>query len=154
LTHSLHRTNRGFTLVELMITVTIIGLLGAVALPSYYTYVEKGRRTECKAGLLQAMQSQERYYTQFNTYKEIASTNTAPPLRNFSGDLRESSSCLIDAAACTATGASTDIAKCIELKGTLQKPDAVVSEFYYDSNTNKRCKLSGASAVVTDSKCW
>ncbi|MCA3235771.1 MAG: prepilin-type N-terminal cleavage/methylation domain-containing protein, partial [Cupriavidus sp.] len=42
---------RGFTLIELMITVMIIGILSAIAIPQYQQYVTKARRAEAKAGL-------------------------------------------------------------------------------------------------------
>ena len=62
------RHQRGFTLIELMITVAVVGILAAIAYPAYTNQIAKGRRAECRAGLYQAMQQQERYYTQFNAY--------------------------------------------------------------------------------------
>ena len=46
----------GFTLIELMITVAVIGILAAIALPNYSAYVERGRRSDGKAALLRAAQ--------------------------------------------------------------------------------------------------
>lgn len=53
----------GFTLIEIMITVSLIGILAAIALPSYEFAIRKTRRTEARAALTQLMQSQERYYS-------------------------------------------------------------------------------------------
>ncbi len=60
----------GFTLIELMITVAIIGILAAIAYPSYTEYVLRGNRTEGQALLSDAAARQERYYAQNNTYAD------------------------------------------------------------------------------------
>ncbi len=54
---------RGFTLIELMITVAIIGVLAAIAVPSYTSYIAKGRRAEARTQLLQVAQFMQRFYT-------------------------------------------------------------------------------------------
>ena len=53
---------RGVTLMELMIVVVIIGILTAMAYPSYRQYVAKAKRNEAKAALLQISTMQERFY--------------------------------------------------------------------------------------------
>ena len=64
------RIARGFTLIELLIVVAVIGILAAIAFPSYQDQVRKGKRSEGKAALLKAAQLQERYYTANNTYAD------------------------------------------------------------------------------------
>lgn len=58
----------GFTLIELMITVAIVGILAAIAYPSYQEQVRKGRRADAMAQLVTLAQAYERYYTSNNTY--------------------------------------------------------------------------------------
>lgn len=61
---------QGFTLIELMIVAAIIGILAAIAIPSYQDYVLRGNRTEGMALLNEAAARQERYYAQNNIYAD------------------------------------------------------------------------------------
>ncbi len=58
----------GFTLIELMIAVAIVGILAAIAYPQYVEYVAKGRRAECRSALLVATQKMEKFYSNNNQY--------------------------------------------------------------------------------------
>lgn len=59
---------RGFTLIEVMIVVAIVGILASIALPSYNEYVRRGHRADARAGLLQAQQWLERAATAQGVY--------------------------------------------------------------------------------------
>lgn len=62
------RTQPGFTLIEVMITVAIVGILAAIALPSYREHVARSRRVDAQATLMEAAQFMERHYTQNGRY--------------------------------------------------------------------------------------
>lgn len=59
---------QGFTLIELMITVAIIGILAAIAYPSYQDAIIKSRRADAMADLVNFQSAMERHYTVTNSY--------------------------------------------------------------------------------------
>jgi len=61
---------RGFTLIELMITVAIVAILAGVALPAYRDSVAKGRRAEARAVLLETSQWMERFFSENYRYDQ------------------------------------------------------------------------------------
>jgi type IV pilus assembly protein PilE len=63
-----NRQQKGFTLIEIMIAVAIVGILAAIAYPSYRDQVRKSTRTEAKVALQQAAVTLEKCYTRTMTY--------------------------------------------------------------------------------------
>ena len=70
---------QGFTLIELMIVVAVIGILGAIAYPSYTEYVRRGHRADARAGLLQAQLWLERAATATGVYPTDSDTSKILP---------------------------------------------------------------------------
>jgi len=64
--------NSGFTLIELMVVVAIVGILAAVAYPSYQEHVRRANRAEARGILLEMAQLLERNFTKANSYENFA----------------------------------------------------------------------------------
>ena len=76
----------GFTLIELMIVVAIIGILVAVAIPAYQQSVRSGARAEAQSLLLQVAANQERFYSDNNSYSTNANPLAAPAVATISSE--------------------------------------------------------------------
>lgn len=77
---------RGVTLMELLIVVVIISILAAIAYPNYRQYVQRAKRNEAKAALLQIATNQERFYLQNNTYTTDMTVLGFPVASNYLSD--------------------------------------------------------------------
>ncbi len=149
------RAQSGFTLIELMITVAIIGILASVAYSAYTDSVRKGKRAEARAALMNLLQQQERYLTQMNTYETFAAgTPGALPFKAYSSSdsTQDKSSHLLGARLCQAIGAVTPTKRdCIEvfaqpLAGVFSDPQ--VTSMAIDTQGRRTC-----TGTLTD-RCW
>jgi type IV pilus assembly protein PilE len=67
---TLRRPSAGFTLIEVIVVMAILAILAAVAIPNYTEYIQRGRRADAKAQLLQLAQWMERFRTENNRYDQ------------------------------------------------------------------------------------
>ena len=157
------RTSRvkdaGFTLIELMIVVAIIGILAAVAYPSYIDSVRKGKRAEARAALMNLLQQQERYFTQNNTYETFAvGAAGSKPFKDYSASEggATTSSHRLGADLCEApggVGVKPTIRDCVLVFAEPQTgvyTDPVVTKLAIDSLGRKSCNNS----YTDTAKCW
>jgi type IV pilus assembly protein PilE len=148
----------GFTLIELMIVVAIIGILAGIAYPSYIDSVRKGKRADGRAALTSLLQQQERYLTQNNTYATFPIGNVPAnlPFRDYSATdgVKASSNYLLGARACqplTAGGAAPNVRDCIEVFAQPQTDiftDPGVTMLAIDTLGRRRCTGSDQA------HCW
>lgn len=153
-----HTPNRGFTLIEMLIVVAIIGILASIAYPSYRDSILKGRRAEGRKALTELMQQQERFMTQTNTYCTFSNSSgtatavagcTTVPFKTISGDGSTGSAYWLAAEACPDGGTGTmPLRDCIRVLATPIQTDAAAGSLRMTSSGIKDC--TGTDTTV----CW
>ena len=131
----MRRSNRGFTLIEIMIVIAIIGIVLTISIPSYNEYVKKGRRAEVVSLLSDQAQSLERFYTKNNVYTGITGLSAGNDFYTLTPTITDQTF-LLTAARKTGTAMATD--KCGDFTLT---------------NTGVR-SMNNATTGLTTKDCW
>jgi len=141
----------GFTLIELMITVAIVGILAAVAMPSYKNYIRRGQQPEAFNALSDYRTKMEQYYQDNRNYgsaaAKCADATTASSWNTFPTTIKYFT---FTCAADTASGDTTQQSYTITATGVAgQVKDDV---YTIDQNGNRATSyFKGASVTAT---CW
>jgi len=131
--------NKGFTLIELMIVVAILGILAAIAIPAYSDYVIQARRAEAKDAILSIQLAQEKWRANNNSYGSLTDLGFADPFvtDNYSTAVTGTSP-----TAYTITATAT---------GSQASKDSACKNF--STNQSNVQSVSG-SYISTPEKCW
>lgn len=131
----MRKSNRGFTLIEIMIVIAIIGIVITVGYPSLTEYMKKGRRAEIAGLLSEQAQILERHYSKTNAYTNATGLSRGNDFYTITPTPTEQSFTLT---AVRRSGSSMATDKC--------------GDFTID-NTGKRGNVNSAAGVTTKD-CW
>ncbi|WP_426197517.1 type IV pilin protein [Massilia sp. DWR3-1-1] len=145
---------RGFTLVELLIVMTIISILSSIAYPSYAAHVLRARRLEGKVALVEAMHLQEKLYSRSNSYAAWSADQPAAPAAGafkwWSGVGAAGSAYELHAQPC----GDASLAQCIEMVAT--PGTAMVDGGFRDPDCGALSLRSTGEqrAASGNARCW
>lgn len=142
----------GFTLMELMIAVAVIGILAAIAYPAYTDSIRRARRSDARNALLDLAARQERFYNQYNQYATSVTGTGSSGLGYTSADITVSNKTWYTVTLPTATSTAFTL-KATPKSGTDQVKDScyafVIDHLGQTSNVD-----ANGSTLSASSGCW
>lgn len=148
--------HQGFTLIELMITVAIVGILAAIAYPSYTAQVQKSRRADAQVALQEIAQRQEAYFLRNRSYaKDVTQLGYSAT----SADAQYGLSITGTPDACTgvagAEACTGFVASAVPATGKQQVHDTPCQVFTLDDRGRRRGGTTATTAAADNVQtCW
>ena len=153
------RTHKGFTLIELVVTMLIAAILAAIAIPAYSNYVRKAHRTDAKNALLDLASLEERFfstnYTYSATWSDLGYSGASTALPVGSGYYTVATPSITPASPPTTTSPGSPAAYTLTATaatGTDQMKDTTCRTFTVNSAGVRTA--ADASSNDTTSTCW
>ena len=152
-----------------MIVVAVVGILAAIAYPSYSESVLKGKRAQGRTAVAELLQQQERYMTQQNCYMPFITntvttvptalaspacaitTATPVPFKTFSGDSTANAAYALSSEACSA---ALDLKECIRVVAVPRSNDPRVGNLSITSTGEKACTPGTNGTTPARELCW
>jgi type IV pilus assembly protein PilE len=145
------RLSSGFSLIQVIIALAIVGILAGIAFPSYKEASRKAKRAEGRAALYQLMLQEERFYSQRNSYIAFSSGSSGEDEKQFkwySGNSPDSSAYEIKGEACPGEAIS-DCVRLVAMPGTAQ-----VDVHFEDSVCGNLAINSTGEKEANTPDCW
>ena len=146
LARSLHRLGKGFTLIELMITVAIVAILASIAYPSYTAYVRRGKIPEAIGKLATLRVNLEQYYQDHKNYGTTATTCPTevpmPPVDSFTLSCKQNTAGGSQGFLVTATGTGL----MVDYEYTIDEQNHQVTTKFPGATVPTTCWLKKAGA--------
>lgn len=133
------RKQTGFTLIEVMIAIAIIGILAAIAIPNYRQYVIRGNRADMQAKMMQIAAALEQYRAQQFSYKNAALSK--PSI--YGGSVYPLSGAVLYNLTFALTNNNTGWVLTAKATGNVQSKDGVLML----DDTGRNCWLKGTTAT-------
>ncbi|WP_278438976.1 type IV pilin protein [Pseudomonas oryzihabitans] len=136
----------GFTLIELMIVVAIVGILAAIAYPSYTEHVRRGNRADAQASLMELAQLMERNFTRLGRYT-TDTAGTAAPTLPFTTSPKDGGRAIYDLSLSAITATTYTLQAAPRAGGSMAGDRC-------GSLTLTNTGLKGQAAGATTADCW